>query len=170
VLTTTVLPCLQVYHVTRQIPAQRVTSYGERHLQRVHAVQLTSGLSFFSGHIAKLIGMPRHARHVGQGSHLRCNCSRFLALIGARAALKFLSPNTQPPVPWHRVVSSSGAISSRGPGTDGARRQRDALIAEGVEVGTSNTGEMRVDLGTWGWFPIIGSVSVTGDGEGTDDQ
>ncbi|KIL61515.1 hypothetical protein M378DRAFT_50525, partial [Amanita muscaria Koide BX008] len=86
------------------------------------------------GHIAKLIGMPTYSRHVGQ-------------------ALKFLSPNLNPPVPWHRVISSAGTISSRGPGTDGAQRQRDALEAEGVEVTTGRTGEMRIDLNTWGWFP-----------------
>ncbi|KIM79098.1 hypothetical protein PILCRDRAFT_40392, partial [Piloderma croceum F 1598] len=104
-----------VYHVVRQIPPQKVTSYG---------------------HIAKLIGMPRHSRHVGQ-------------------ALKFLSPNAAPPVPWYRVVSSSGTISSRGPGTEGARRQRDELEAEGVEVSTGRTGEMRINFVRWGWFPQI---------------
>ncbi|PCH39060.1 MGMT protein [Wolfiporia cocos MD-104 SS10] len=102
-----------VYEMVRQIPAQRVTSYG---------------------HIAKLIGMPRHSRHVGQ-------------------ALKFLSGDGIETVPWHRVVSASGAISSRGPGTDGAQRQREELEAEGVEVVIGRTGEMRVDLRTWGWFP-----------------
>ncbi|KAF9481484.1 MGMT family protein, partial [Pholiota conissans] len=86
------------------------------------------------GHIAKLAGMPNHSRHVGQ-------------------ALKFLPPNTNPPIPWHRVIGASGTISSRGPGTDGAQRQRDALIAEGVEVTTGRTGEMRVNLGQFGWFP-----------------
>jgi len=125
-----------VYHVVRQIPPQNVTSYG---------------------HIAKLIGMPRHSRLVGQ-------------------ALKFLSPNAVPTVPWYRVISSSGVISSRGPGTDGARNQRDELEAEGVEVSTGRTGEMRVDFGRWGWFPQIGSVDLPGtvdlgeeDGEGTDE-
>jgi len=125
-----------VYHVVRQIPPQNVTSYG---------------------HIAKLIGMPRHSRLVGQ-------------------ALKFLSPNPVPPVPWYRVISSSGVISSRGPGTDGARNQRDELEAEGVEVSTGRTGEMRVDFGRWGWFPQIGSVDLPGtlnlgeeDGESTDE-
>jgi len=125
-----------VYHVVRQIPPQKVTSYG---------------------HIARLIGMPRHSRHVGQ-------------------ALKFLSPNTAPPVPWYRVVSSSGTISSRGPGTDGARRQRDELEAEGVDVSTGRTGEMRIDFGRWGWFPQVGSVdlpdgvSVAEVGEDIDDE
>ncbi|KAK7054116.1 MGMT family protein [Favolaschia claudopus] len=107
-----------VYNTVRLIPAQKVTSYG---------------------HIAKLIGMPNHSRHVGQ-------------------ALKFLTPGTTPPVPWHRVVSSSGAISSRGPGTDGARRQGEALEAEGVEVTVTGAGERKVDLSVCGWFPAPGTV------------
>ncbi|KAI0363808.1 DNA binding methylated-DNA-cysteine S-methyltransferase [Pilatotrama ljubarskyi] len=121
-----------VYHVVRQIPPQRVTSYG---------------------HIAKLIGMPNYSRHVGQ-------------------ALKFISPDVNPPIPWHRVLSSSGAISSRGPGTDGAARQRDALVAEGVEVEVSRSGGFKVDLRTYGWFPAVGTVDIgvqqgqdEGDGE-----
>ncbi|TFK61096.1 DNA binding methylated-DNA--cysteine S-methyltransferase, partial [Pluteus cervinus] len=117
-----------VYDTVRQIPHQRVTTYG---------------------HIAKLIGMPRYSRHVGQ-------------------ALKFLPPSTTPPIPWHRVISSSGAISSRGPGTDGAQRQKDALEAEGIEVTEGRTGDFRVNLGRWGWFP----TSVGGedeDGEGEED-
>ncbi|KAF8737913.1 hypothetical protein AX14_012188 [Amanita brunnescens Koide BX004] len=93
------------------------------------------------GHIAKLIGTPNHARLVGQ-------------------ALKFLSPETDPPVPWHRVISSAGTISSRGPGTDGAQRQRDALEAEGVAVTTGRTGESRIDLGRWGWFPPSDEVEL----------
>lgn len=75
-------------------------------------------------------------------------------------ALKFLSPNTVPLVPWYRVISSSGTISSRGPGTEGARRQRDELEAEGVEVSTGRTGDMRVDFGRWGWFPQAGSIDL----------
>ncbi|KAF7760675.1 hypothetical protein Agabi119p4_10084 [Agaricus bisporus var. burnettii] len=104
-----------VYEAVRSIPNARVTTYG---------------------HIAKLIGMPRHSRHVGQ-------------------ALKFLQPNTNPPVPWYRVISSSGAISSRGPGTDGAQRQHDALVAEGIEVIQSRDGEFKVNLREYGWFPAI---------------
>ncbi|KAI0350781.1 DNA binding methylated-DNA-cysteine S-methyltransferase [Trametes cingulata] len=109
-----------VYHVVRQIPPQRVTSYG---------------------HIAKLIGMPNYSRHVGQ-------------------ALKFVSPVVNPPIPWHRVLSSTGTISSRGPGTDGAARQRDALVAEGVEVETTRSGEFKVDLRTYGWFPAVGTITT----------
>ncbi|KAJ7126416.1 MGMT family protein [Mycena crocata] len=107
-----------VYDTVRLIPAQKVTSYG---------------------HIAKLIGMPNHSRHVGQ-------------------ALKFLTPGANPPIPWHRVVSSSGAISSRGPGTNGARVQGDTLEAEGVEVTVGRTGDLRVDFSVCGWFPEPGTI------------
>ncbi|KAJ7693923.1 MGMT family protein [Mycena rosella] len=107
-----------VYDTVRLIPPQKVTSYG---------------------HIAKLIGMPNHSRHVGQ-------------------ALKFLAPGATPPIPWHRVVSSSGAISSRGPGTTGAQNQSDALEAEGVEVTVGPTGTMRVNLSACGWFPEPGTI------------
>ncbi|KAH7917718.1 DNA binding methylated-DNA-cysteine S-methyltransferase, partial [Leucogyrophana mollusca] len=124
-----------VYHVVRQIPPQKVTSYS---------------------HIAKLIGMPRHSRHVGQ-------------------ALKYLSPNTTPPVPWHRVISAAGVISSRGPGTDGAQRQRQTLEAEGVEVTQGRSGDLRVNFGAWGWFPAVGSIDLGEHGgaqgsEGEDDE
>jgi len=120
-----------VYDTVRLIPTCKVTSYG---------------------HIAKLVGFPRHSRHVGQ-------------------ALKFLPATTNPPIPWYRVISSSGTISSRGPGTNGAQRQREALEAEGVEVTEGRTGELRVDLRTWGWFPQPGELQVlAGDNDDSDDD
>ncbi|TCD64372.1 hypothetical protein EIP91_004203 [Steccherinum ochraceum] len=117
-----------VYHVIRQIPPGKVTSYG---------------------HIAKLVGMPAHARHVGQ-------------------ALKFVSADIIPPLPWQRVLGSSGVISSRGPGTNGADRQRQALEAEGVEVTAGTSGDLRVNLRTYGWFPAVGTID-TGVQENEDD-
>lgn len=51
------------------------------------------------------------------------------------------------------MLSSSGRISSRGPGTEGAARQRDALVAEGVEVRESRSGEWSVRWAECGWFP-----------------
>ncbi|KAF8889412.1 MGMT family protein [Gymnopilus junonius] len=102
------------------------------------------------GHIAKLAGMPNHSRHVGQ-------------------ALKFLPPNTNPPIPWHRVIGASGTISSRGPGTNGAQRQRDALVAEGVEVTTGRTGELRVDLGRYGWFPSVDEFRAAQEGDDEEE-
>ncbi|KAL1672644.1 DNA binding methylated-DNA-cysteine S-methyltransferase [Schizophyllum commune] len=108
--------------MVRNIPPLKVTSYG---------------------HIAKLIGMPAHSRHVGQ-------------------ALKFVSPDVQPPIPWYRVIGASGKISSRGPGTNGAQRQREELEAEGVAVSVSRSGELRVDLREFGWFPAPGTAQVAG--------
>ena len=80
-------------------------------------------------------------------------------------ALKFLPANTQPPIPWHRVIGATGTISSRGPGTDGARRQRDALVAEGVDVIEGLTGAFKVDLGRFGWFPRMQLVDEEEDDE-----
>jgi len=80
-------------------------------------------------------------------------------------ALKFLPANTQPPIPWHRVIGATGTISSRGPGTDGARRQRDALVAEGVDVIEGLTGAFKVDLGRFGWFPRVQLVDEEEDDE-----
>ena len=72
-----------------------------------------------------------------------------------------------PPIPWHRVISSSGAISSRGPGTDGDSRQRDALLAEGVDVITTRSGEFKVDMRQFGWFPAVGTIDT---GVGPEDE
>jgi methylated-DNA-protein-cysteine methyltransferase related protein len=85
-------------------------------------------------------------------------------------ALKFLSPNTNPPVPWHRVIGAAGTISSRGPGTQGAQRQRDALVVEGVEVTTGRTGELRVDFGRWGWFPAPEQEDSAASDAGEEDE
>ena len=75
-------------------------------------------------------------------------------------ALKWLSPDAAPAVPWHRVLAANGSISSRGPDTDGAERQRQALEAEGVEVTVGEMGGMHVNLRTWGWFPAPGSIDI----------
>lgn len=79
-----------------------------------------------------------------------------------------------PAIPWQRVLSSSGVISSRGPGTDGANTQRQALEAEGVEVAVGRSGDLRVNLGEYGWFPEVGTVDigvdVVHDGESGDEE
>jgi alkylated DNA nucleotide flippase Atl1 len=81
-----------------------------------------------------------------------------MLIVALRLALKFLEPGND--IPWQRVVSSTGAISSRGPGTDGAERQRIALEEDGVEVIPERVGPEgeaegggRVKLAEWGWFP-----------------
>ncbi|KAF4562983.1 hypothetical protein EYR36_003416 [Pleurotus pulmonarius] len=130
------------YHMVESLPMVG-------RLSTIVEAQQKSQFTSIQGHIAKLIGQPNYSRHVGQ-------------------ALKFLSPNTNPPVPWHRVIASSGTISSRGPGTNGAQLQQEALEAEGVEVTVGRTGELRVDMKTWGWFPAPGSI-VIGDSSEPDD-
>ena len=96
-----------------------------------------------------------------------------ILLIKKLLALKFLPPNTNPPIPWHRVIGASGTISSRGPGTTGAQHQRDALQAEGVEVITGRNQEMRVNLREFGWFPSIAELNLPqrqDDDEDDDDD
>jgi methylated-DNA-protein-cysteine methyltransferase-like protein len=110
--------------------------------------------------------MPRHSRHVGGGNVP--SLARNFATPTPPIALKLLDPESD--VPWQRVVSSTGtlfrnalcslltqqptgAISSRGPGTIGARRQAEALGAEGLTVQETRTGQFRVNFATDGWFP-----------------
>ncbi|KAH9970658.1 MGMT family protein [Russula compacta] len=110
--------------------------------------QIPRGKVTTYGHVAKLVGMPSYSRHVGQAL-------KYLSPTAAAAA----AADPDPPVPWQRVISSAGKISSRGPGTDGAQRQREALEDEDVEVrvGRAND-ELLVDLAAYGWFPAAGTV------------
>ncbi|EIW79396.1 hypothetical protein CONPUDRAFT_74844 [Coniophora puteana RWD-64-598 SS2] len=80
------------------------------------------------GHIANLIGMPKAARRV-------------------KEAVNFIS-HTTPPVPCHRVISTSGVVS-----THGACPQSRALEADGISVSTGCVGELRVQVDKYGWFP-----------------
>ena len=50
-------------------------------------------------------------------------------------------------VPWQRVINAQGKISPRGVG-DGALRQRQLLIAEGVEFSDAD----RVSFRRFGWL------------------
>ena len=80
----------RIYDVVRRIPRGRVTSYGE---------------------VARLAGIPRHARQVGY-------------------ALNHLTGDTD--VPWHRVLNAAGEVARRAD-PDAGRWQRTLLEAEGVE-------------------------------------
>jgi len=116
----------------RRIPQGKVTTYG---------------------HVAKLIGMPSYSRHVAQGNpHIPFNTSEANSDTSCNVtALSTSTPAADPPVPWQRVISSAGKISSRGPGTDGAQRQREALETEDVEVRVGRANELLVDFtdGIW---------------------
>lgn len=92
----------RIYAMVRRIPRGRVATYGQ---------------------IAKLAGMPGHARQVGYALH---------ALTSATA------------VPWQRVVNASGKISLR-PITGGIT-QRLLLEKEGVRFNGD-----RIALKTYLW-------------------
>ncbi len=80
---------VRIYRVVRRIPRGRVATYGQ---------------------VARIAGLPGHARQVGYALH---------------------SMTTDRPVPWHRVVNALGAISPRSePGGDLIQRQ--LLEREGV--------------------------------------
>jgi len=93
-----------IYSIIRKIPAGKVATYGQ---------------------IARLVGFPRHSRHIG----------RILAKAPRNEKL-----------PWHRVVNSQGKISVRG--MDGSDDfQRILLEEEGVEFGLSG----RIPLKQFQW-------------------
>lgn len=100
-----------VYATVRKIPRGKVATYGQ---------------------IAALIGMPRHARHVGY-------------------ALAALPENIK--IPWHRVINAQGGISLRlrhwDSGSD--TLQKILLEAEGVVFNTAG----KIDLKRYQWAPRL---------------
>lgn len=93
----------RIYSVIRRVPRGRVATYGQ---------------------IARLAGLPGHARQVGYALH---------ALTSATA------------VPWQRVVNASGAISLRP--MNGGISQRLLLEKEGVRFDARG----RISLEKFGW-------------------
>ncbi|MFV0265010.1 MAG: MGMT family protein [Kluyvera sp.] len=75
------------------------------------------------GEVARLAGSPRAARQVG-------------------GVLKRLPEGST--LPWYRVVNRYGAISLTGPDL---QRQRQALLAEGVQV----SGSGQIDMLKYRW-------------------
>lgn len=94
-----------LYAALAQIPSGRVISYGE---------------------LARLAGLGRAARWVGQ-------------MLGR------LPEGTQ--LPWHRVIGAGGRLSLP-PDSPAGLEQRARLRAEGVYLEGS-----RVDLRRYGWHP-----------------
>jgi methylated-DNA-protein-cysteine methyltransferase-like protein len=98
-----------LYQLVRRIPKGRVATYGQ---------------------LAKLVGLPRHARHVGN------------ALANTPEKVK---------IPWHRVVNAQGRISLRRSnwqsGSDDL--QRILLEAEGVVFDESG----KIRLRDYQWEP-----------------
>jgi len=92
-----------IWDVVREVPKGRVSTYGE---------------------IARLCGLMRQARFVGQ-------------------ALHNLPPKSK--IPWFRVINSEGRISFPRNGS-AYRKQKRLLLQEGIVF----VGE-RVDLEMFGW-------------------
>lgn len=68
---------------------------------------------------------------------------------GARLVVRVLwSMSERHNLPWHRVISSKGAISLRG---QGGLDQRRLLEQEGVEVGPAG----EVSLEKYQWRPLV---------------
>lgn len=88
-----------VYEVVREIPAGKVATYGQ---------------------VARLLGLPNHARHVG-------------------SALSRLSADST--VPWHRVVNAVGETHPRHGGQPSFQRQ--LLLAEGVTFKSSGNIDLK---------------------------
>ncbi len=81
------------------------------------------------GRVARMLGRPNAARAVGYA---------LAALANKR--------ETDPPVPWYRVINHAGRIST--PDMDGgASQQMKLLRAEGVVV----SDDLRVDLNVYLW-------------------
>ncbi|MDE3127281.1 MAG: MGMT family protein [Gemmatimonadota bacterium] len=97
----------KIYAAARRIPRGRVATYGQ---------------------IARLAGLPGHARQVGY----------------AMAALKAGTL-----VPWHRVINAQGRVSPRRAGPGAGVRQRQLLEREGVAFAPSG----KVPLERYGWEP-----------------
>ncbi|HET6679896.1 MAG TPA: MGMT family protein [Gemmatimonadaceae bacterium] len=96
----------RIWAVVRRIPRGRVATYGQ---------------------IARLAGLPGHARQVGYALHDLPSGSR---------------------VPWHRVINAQGRISRRADGSAGID-QRMLLLNEGVWFDARG----KVDLEQFGWHP-----------------
>jgi len=108
-----------IYEVVRRIPRGRVATYGQ---------------------VARLAGIPGHARQVGYALHAMA---------------------TGEPVPWHRVINARGEISRRSHGEADAA-QRRLLEAEGVRF----DGRGRVELARFQWRPRLPARSGRSAGPG----
>ena len=96
----------EFYGIIQLIPKGKVATYGQ---------------------IAKLAGLPKHARHVG-------------------FALKNMADDTV--VPWHRVINSQGKISLSKEDGFGENIQIVKLQSEGVAVLNG-----KVNLKLFQWIP-----------------
>ena len=97
------------YAMVRKVPRGRVATYGQ---------------------IAKLCGMPRHARHVGY------------ALSAIPEGMK---------LPWQRIINSQGRISLRLRHWDSGSDDLQRILLEAEGVSFDSTG--KVNLKKFQWQP-----------------
>jgi methylated-DNA-protein-cysteine methyltransferase-like protein len=95
----------QIYALVAQIPPGQVATYGQ---------------------IAKLLGLPHHARQIGY-------------------ALFRVAPDSE--IPWHRVVNGQGEISYAPQRQGNDHLQRWRLEAEGIEFNPAG----KINLGQYRW-------------------
>lgn len=98
-----------LYQLVRRIPKGEVATYGQ---------------------LAKLIGKPRHARHVGN------------ALANTPASVK---------IPWHRVVNAQGRISLRRTNWQNGSDDLQRILLEAEGVVFDDSGKIR--LRDYQWKP-----------------
>ncbi len=95
---------IQILNVVKLIPYGKVATYGQ---------------------VAKLAGLPKHARMVGR-------------------VLKYL--DNEQAIPWHRVINAQGRFSVVELNAQGMNKQQQLLLQEGVTVI-----EGRVNLKQYQW-------------------
>ena len=95
---------------------------------RKTVADIPAGFVATYGQVADLAGLPRRARLVGK-------------------VLRELPADTD--VPWHRVITASGAIAFA-EGSSACRRQSERLRREGVLVARG-----RVSLAKYRWQPSL---------------
>jgi methylated-DNA-protein-cysteine methyltransferase-like protein len=98
--------------------------------ERIHAAvsRIPRGRVATYGQIARLAGLPRHARLVGYALHALPEATR---------------------VPWHRVINAKGEVSPRSNGLGHDALQILMLRREGIRVSK----EGKVSLATYRWRP-----------------
>ncbi len=101
-----------IYTIVSRIPCGRVATYGQ---------------------VARLAGIPGHARLVGY-------------------ALSALGPHSR--VPWHRVVNARGEVSPRSGGSEAHVLQRLLLQREGIRFDRRG----QVALARLRWRPRASSL------------
>ena len=111
---------------SRPTPADDVT---ERILSVIRTIPRGQVAGY--GEIARRAGLPRRARLVA----------------------RILAQNTDPDLPWHRVLRSDGRIAFA-PGSRGWREQAARLRREGVAVDKGRVRRDAIDLDAALWGPV----------------